>query len=130
LAIQLQAATDRITISGSTYRLEADAQRTKPMHVRVVQLSGIAKALRDDVHRDWIYQVTELVHADTFTEMLEMTSELLDKGYKDAAAVITGTALEVHLKSLSSRSGISLTETNGRSNKADTINADLKKAAD
>jgi hypothetical protein len=129
LAVQLQAALDRMTLPGSTYRLDADVQRTNPTHIRVVQLSGIAKALRDDLHGDWVFQVSELVHADTFSEMSAMASELLDKGFKDPAAVIAGTSLELHLRSLAAKSGVSTLGANGRPQKADTINAELKKAS-
>lgn len=127
MAVQLQAAIDRMTTPTSTYRLDADRYRSEPIHIRVVQLSGVAKALREDLHRDWILQVSELVHADTFESLLEMASELLDKGYKDAAAVIAGTALELHLKELASKTRISLITPSGSAKKADTLNAELKK---
>ena len=42
LAVQFQAAIDRMTTSQSTYRLDADRLRSEPIHVRVVQLSGVA----------------------------------------------------------------------------------------
>jgi hypothetical protein len=128
LAVQFQAAIDRMTTPQSTYRLDADTYRSELTHIRVVQLSGTVKALRDDLHRDWVSHVSELVHADTFTDLLEMASELLEKGYKDAAAVMAGSALELHLKSLSSKNGVALRAANGAPVKADRLNAELKKA--
>jgi hypothetical protein len=56
-----------------------------------------------------------------------MAEELLSKNYKDAAAVITGSSLEVHLRALCVRHSIDI-QANGKPKKADTMNADLKRA--
>ncbi|KUN81177.1 hypothetical protein [Streptomyces griseoruber] len=40
----------------------------------------------------------ELVHADTHSDYSQRADGLLAQGYKDAAAVITGTSLEVHVR--------------------------------
>ncbi|WP_234373997.1 hypothetical protein [Streptomyces scabiei] len=68
-----------------------------------------------------------MVHADTYSDYLEMADALLAKGYKDAAAVITGTSLEVHVRALCVKNGVT-TAVAGKPKKADTMNADLKKA--
>lgn len=61
MSVQLQAAIDRMTTPKSTYRLDGDRYRSEPIHIRVVQLSGVAKALREDLHRDWIRRVSPTV---------------------------------------------------------------------
>jgi hypothetical protein len=71
--------------------------------------------------------VEELVHADLFADFLEMASELLAKGYKDAAAVITGSVLEEHLRKLAGLNGVPI-QAGAAHKKADTLNADLVKA--
>jgi hypothetical protein len=128
LANRLQAAIDRLTVPTSTYARAADVQRGSATHVKLRELRGIAIALRDDVKAGWLESLIELVHADTHNDFLEMADELLGKGYKDAAAVIAGTSLEVHLRSLSAKHGVATQAPNGSPKKADTINADLKKA--
>jgi hypothetical protein len=69
-----------------------------------------------------------LAHADTYNDYLEMAEGLHGQGYKDPAAVIAGTSLEVHLRTLATKHVISLQAANGSPKKADTINADLKAA--
>jgi len=128
LANRLQAAIDRLTVPTSTYARAADQQRDQPGHVKVVELRAIVAALMADIQAGWLESVIELVHADTHNDFLEMAEELLSKGYKDAAAVIAGTSLEVHLRALSNKYGVAVQAANGSPKKADTVNADLKKA--
>jgi hypothetical protein len=47
---------------------------------------------------------------------------------KNAAAVIAGSTLEVHIKQLCAKHSVS-TQSNGKPKKADTLNADLVKAS-
>jgi len=63
-----------------------------------------------------------------FADFLEMAAELLDKKFKDAAAVIVGSVLEEHLRKLALAANIPVTDSDDRPLKADTINADLRKA--
>ena len=58
------------------------------------QLAGIAAALRDDIQAGWLESVIELAHADTYEGYLEVAEGLVSQGYKDAAAVIAGSAPE------------------------------------
>ena len=51
----------------------------------------------------------ELVHGDMFGDCLEMSDHLLDAGYKDAAAVLAGSILEVHMKKLCGKYGVETT---------------------
>ncbi|MGW3931338.1 hypothetical protein ACWECC_25010 [Streptomyces microflavus] len=87
----------------------------------------VALGLRDDLVAGWVETVVELVHADTYSDYLEMAEALLAKGYKDAAAVIAGTSLEVHVRALCVKNGVT-TAVAGKPKKATTMNADLKKA--
>jgi hypothetical protein len=128
LANRLQAAIDRLTVSGSTYAKQADLQRTEPTHVKIVELAGIATALRDDLNAGLWESIVELVHAGTRQDFLEMAEELLSKDYKDAAAVIAGTSLEVHLRALGNKYGVDVQE-GGKPKKVETMNTELRKAA-
>lgn len=49
-------------------------------------------------------------------------------GYKGAAAVIAGTALEVHVRALCARSGVDTELPSGAPMKADAMNTELRKA--
>jgi hypothetical protein len=57
-----------------------------------------------------------------------MAAHLLSEGYKDAAAVIAGSSLEVHLRNLAAKHSLSV-ELNGKPKKADLINTELASAS-
>lgn len=125
---RFQTAIERLTVPTSTYARDMERQRTAPSEPRLRALAGIVTALRDDIRAGWLASVIELAHADTYNDYLEMAEGLSTQQYKDAAAVIAGTSLEVHLKALAAKNGINLQASKGSSKKADTLNADLKKA--
>lgn len=125
LARRLQSAIERIAIPGSSYARQVERYRANPVAF-VTDLVAIATALRDDLRSGWLETVVELVHADTYGDFLEMAEALLVGGYKDAAAVIGGSSLEVHMRSLCGKNGIPISVA-GKPIKADTLNAELKK---
>ena len=125
---RFQAAITRLTSPTSTYAWDMERQRTNASGPRLRALAGIVAALHDDIQAGWLASVIELAHADTYGDYLEMAEGLNAQRYKDAAAVIAGTSLEVHLKSLAAKHAISLQASNGSLKKTDTLNADLKKA--
>jgi hypothetical protein len=124
IATRLMAAIVRLTAPDSVYLKRAAALSGHHGHV-VLNLGGILQALRADVEAGYLESLTELVHADLFADFLEMASDLQDKGYKDAAAVISGSTLEEHLRKLAGRSGISIDKADGTPKKADMLNAEL-----
>ncbi|MFD8492274.1 hypothetical protein [Amycolatopsis sp. NPDC059657] len=129
MANRLQAAVDRLTVPSSTYARQADTLRNQPTHLRLLGLGGVVLALRADLDAGWIESLVELIHADVHSDFLEMAEELLAKKYKDAAAVIAGSSLEVHIRALCVKHGVAIADANGKPKKADTMNADLKKAS-
>lgn len=128
LRVQLVAMIDRIAPRGSAYAEAAEgASRRSPEARGVLELEGILRGLRQDVAAGYLASVEELIHADLFADFLEMASELLEKNYKDAAAVITGSVLEEHLRKLAVKNTLP-TDADGKPKKADTLNADVEKA--
>ena len=126
--ITLLAATiERTAPVGSVYREQAEAgYKTYGRdngHVITI-LTGALRALRADYVAGRLQSVTELIHADVFSDFLEMAQHLHAEGYKDAAAVIAGSVLEGHLRKLCEKHGVSI-ETNGKPKKADAINSEL-----
>ena len=71
-------------------------------------------------------------HSEIFSNYIEISSHLLDKGYKDSAAVIIGSTLESHLRKLCEKYGIEIEIENDSVKvvykKAERMNADLAKA--
>jgi len=91
---------------------------------------GMLQAVRGEIEQGWLTTAKGLISADIFGDFLEMAEHLLEEGYKDPAAVLIGSALEQHLKSLCDANGIETSiERNGKLHpkKADVINADLVK---
>ena len=130
LKTALHAAIRRLSPAHSSYeQLTNQAISSQYDDATVVSnLYGVLSALRADVEAGFTRSVEELVHADVFADFLEMAAELLDKKFKDAAAVIVGSVLEEHLRKLALAANIPVTDSDDRPLKADTINADLRKA--
>jgi len=91
-------------------------------------LLGILSALRLSYANGYLASIYELVHADLFADFLEMAEHLLENGYKDAAAVISGSVLEEHLRKLATKSGIDLLKPDGGPKRSDTLNGELSTA--
>jgi hypothetical protein len=106
------------TISGSYTRIDIGA--------------SILRALKEDIDENWLFNLKQLVASELFSDYLEIAEHLLEEGYKDAAAVMTGSTLESHLKLLCLKNEIEITFINPidqeKPKKADTINSDLRKA--
>ncbi|TES84888.1 MAG: HEPN domain-containing protein [Dehalococcoidia bacterium] len=59
---------------------------------------GVLQAARDDIEGGYLQKVETLVSAKVFNDFLEMAEHLLDNGYKDPAASLTGAVLEDGLR--------------------------------
>lgn len=120
---RLTAAIVRLTPPGSPYREAAERRRGE-----VNKLAQVADGLLEDIEAGYLQSVTELIHGDTFSDFLEMASELQRNGFKDAAAVIAGSSLEQHLRNLCDKHGVDTEKADGEPKKATVLNADLAKA--
>jgi len=67
---------------------------------------GIFKAAKIDYENGYLFKVKTLIKAEVFDNTLEQAEELLRKGYKDSACVLTGGVLELTLKELSDHNGL------------------------
>jgi hypothetical protein len=116
-------------------RLEATIEECSPyrIYAAVPHVGGALKALRDDIKSGYLVSLQELLHADLFSDFLEMAEHLLKEGYKDPAVVLIGGVLEEHLRKLCDKNGIPTDYTNSkgdlRPKKADTMNADLTRSS-
>lgn len=122
------AAVERASGSSSPYYMSiVEFRRNEHRDWVCLQMEiGIAKALISDIRDGYLQSVEELLHGNVFGDYLEMAMHLLNNDYKDAAAVLTGGTLEVHLKNMCSKHKIS-TERSGKAKKADELNAELVK---
>lgn len=90
---------------------------------------GVLEALSVDLKAGYLDSLSELIHADVFTDFLEMARYLIEENYKDAAAVIAGRSLEAHLRQLCNKCGISVTDGLGKPLKASRMNHELARAS-
>jgi hypothetical protein len=131
LVRRLGAAIDRLSIPGSAYARDLEDERRTSHYDYWSQLEGLitlARALRDDIAAGWMVSVVAMAHADTYADYLEMAEGLSGQGYKDAAAVIAGTSLEVQLKALAVKHSVNPQAPNGGPKKMDAMNAELRTA--
>jgi len=68
----------------------------------------ILRAAEDDLKNGFLITIKQLVQADVFDSELEQAKSLLQNGYKNAAAVISGTVLETAIKEICLNNGIEL----------------------
>lgn len=128
---RLMAGVRRYAPKGSAHRDGAEAL-LKQYGINngyiVEPLLGILRALRADYAAGYLATVEELIHADLFSDFLEMAEHLLNQGYKDPSAVLIGSVLEEHLRKLCLKNSLPVSVGNNHK-KADTLNADLTGAS-
>lgn len=127
---RLESAIERFALPGSSHIVQLRRARAHEgaLSWDLRELYAVAAGLCEDLKTGWATSVMELVHAGTHSDYLDMAEELLDKGYKDAAAVIAGSSLEVHARALCIKHNVDIELAPGKPKKADVLNADLKKA--
>jgi len=69
-------------------------------------LNAVFRAAKEDYNGGYLTTVRNLVQAELFDTELEQATELLESGYKLAAAVIAGVVLETGLRELSERNDL------------------------
>ena len=121
------AAIERTSGLSSTYHKSAIAIGKEEDHIynQVAKQIGVAKALLSDINDGYLKSFEEVLHSTVFSDFLEMADYLLQKGFKDPAAVLAGSTLEVHLKKLCSKFAID-TETNGKPERVNSLNEKLR----
>ena len=124
------AAIERATGKSSVYFEQAKNILASKNHSwgHLAALIGIAESAKLDIDSGYMVSLEELIHSEVFSDFLEMAEYLQSTGYKDAAAVISGSTLEAHIKQLCVKYSVS-TQSNGKPKKADTLNSDLVKAS-
>jgi hypothetical protein len=123
-----RAEIERLSLSNAAYLRQLDASLevcSPPWGKEALQCAeAVLCAVQRDIRDGRFGRLIEIVHADVFSDYLEMATYLHKEGFKDAAAVVTGSTLEAHLRNLCRRHSV-LIERNAKPKKADQLNADL-----
>lgn len=130
-----KAAIVRIVGDKSEYYKDTEAtlKRTN-IHegTKLRNIIGTIIALKSDLQNDYLKSFSDIVQSEVFSDYLEMAEHLLKEGYKDPAAVLVGSTLEVHLRELCISNGVDIEVKNNKeifvAKKADLMNSDLAKA--
>jgi hypothetical protein len=130
-------AIQRIAGVNSQYatQLEDAVKKLSPYYITsaIPHVGGALKALRQSVASGYLVSAEELIHADLFSDFLEMAEHLQREGYKDPAAVIIGGVLEEQLRNLCVKNGIPVDFIDSKGDvkpkKAETMNTDLAAAS-
>lgn len=112
-----KAAIARIVGNNSEYYkdIEATLKRTN-IHAgnKLRYVMGTISALKSDLENDYLKSYSDIIQSEVFSDYLEMAEYLLNEGYKDAAAVLIGSTLEVHLRELCISNNIDIETTNNK----------------
>jgi hypothetical protein len=129
---RLRAVIERASVFASSYARDLNRIDMEKAGAEALQAYiGVARSLLNDLVAGYTRSIQEIIHADVFSDYIEMAEHLLDSGYKDAAAVIAGTTLESHLRSLSRKHGVDVcrkTMEGTPPKKAEALNAELTSA--
>lgn len=131
-----KAAVVRIVGGKSEYYkdIEATLKQTNIREgTKLRIIIGTITALKSDLQNDYLKSLSEIIQSEVFSDYMEMAEHLLNEGYKDPAAVLIGSTLEVHIRELCISNGVDIETTNSKGNlipkKADVMNSDLAKAS-
>jgi hypothetical protein len=131
LIARSKAAIERIAGKDSAYSRQIESVLARPRehdYNKLKMIAGVVESLNVDLQSGYLSSVSELIHGELFADFLEMSDHLMHEGYKDAAAVITGSALESHLRQLCIKNSVDVeisTPKGIQPKKADQMNADL-----
>lgn len=127
------AAIERASGRESAYSrlIQEILSRKTHDYEKLIMVIGIVESLITDIQAGYLSSASELIHGEIFSDFLEMSEHLLEEGYKDAAAVIAGSALEAQLRQLCVKNNIPIeidTSKGIQPKKADSMNSDLGNA--
>jgi hypothetical protein len=70
----------------------------------------ILRRLHSDIENGYLRKTANIISAEVFGDFLEMSQHLLDEGYKDPAASLTGAVLEDGLRRIARNNNITVTD--------------------
>ncbi len=113
---------------GSVYREAADEVNSDGLFEwkSVPRLYGLLESLKADYEKDYMTNISELIDAELFSDVLEQADYLFSENYVRASIVVAGVALEGHLRKLAEKRSIPI-QTDGNYVTAEMLNQQLVK---
>lgn len=122
------STVERLAPAGSNYRAQtalAVAGKGYTLRYWLSHVLGTTRGLRSDIDAGYLTTIEEEAHADVFADLSEMSDHLVGSSMLLPAAVVSGAALEAHLRAMASKAGIA-TSSGGKPKRAGKLNDDLK----
>lgn len=94
----------------------------------LMDITSRLSILKKELERGLLYKTSELIEAEVFSDFLEYSKYLLDKGYIHSVPVIVGSVLERELRSISEREDLPTKTDKGKSLTIEPMNENLGKA--
>ena len=123
--LRLEEAVTKHVPRPSIYIDECNDRPKDSIAARCQYAVALGKAFLSDITNGQLKRAEELIRADQFSSYLDMAEHLVSEGYKDPAAVLAGSSLEVHLRNLIAKSGLVPFGSNGVPKKASQSNDEL-----
>ncbi|SHO63865.1 hypothetical protein [Algoriphagus zhangzhouensis] len=94
----------------SVYYHQFEIEVRSSYYYNVDSAIGILTAIKNEIETGWLISFKKLVEADVFSDFMEMAEHLLKGNYKDPSAVLIGSVLEEHLRTLCKENSILISE--------------------
>jgi hypothetical protein len=107
---QAISALTSILGPASTYTVEFEKRVNQNSKSNIDAGIAILSALHSDIENGYLRQTANIISAEVFSDFLEMARHLLDEGYKDPAASLTGAVLEDGLRRIARNNDITVTD--------------------
>lgn len=133
LISRAKASVARIVGTSSEYYKDILNALTAREHegTKLRFIIGTVKALKSDLEKGYLKNLHDIIQAEIFSDYLEMSSYLINEGFKDPSAVIIGSTLEAHLRELCKANSVEIQRENSSGKwvpkKAEVMNSDLSK---
>ncbi|WP_438000611.1 hypothetical protein WMF26_13095 [Sorangium sp. So ce185] len=116
--------------NGSHYKTAINLQEKIAVwkHQLAQEMFGVLKSAAEAWDRGYVFEIKELAEAEVEASLMDQAEELLSKGYHQPAAVLAGSVLEQHLRSMCARHGVATHNENGNPLTLQPLNAALYKA--
>jgi hypothetical protein len=107
---QTQSLAFLVNLLGDNHvYVETFREKVTEGHISMVRAGkGILSAVREDIAGGYLTQLKALLAAEVFSEFVDMGEHLLDAGYKDPAASVTGAVLENGLRQIATEHSVKL----------------------
>ncbi|WP_437905173.1 hypothetical protein WME95_43845 [Sorangium sp. So ce327] len=116
--------------SSAHYVMATELERKQPAfkYSLVDEMFGVLGSAADAWERGYVFEMKHLVEAEVEASLMDQAEELLDKRYYQPAAVLAGSVLEQHLRSMCSSHGVDTHGPNGKPLTLEPLNLALCKA--